>query len=94
MLPDNEKLKKKIEEVKTHIQMSLGDSETQEERVLQVLNFAGLSGILKLQQVGTVRAAKILHAREEGLFQSVDDLARIGMKPQGISNFKKVNGIE
>ncbi len=92
LLPDNEKLKKKIEEVESHIQMSM-NPESQEERILQILNFGGMSGLLKLPKIGVVTAEKILSARKEGLFQSIDDLTRIGMKPQGITTFKKVNGI-
>ncbi|KAK8804288.1 hypothetical protein WA171_000380, partial [Blastocystis sp. BT1] len=91
LLPDNEKLKKKIEEVESHIQMSM-NPESQEERILQILNFGGMSGLLKLPKIGVVTAEKILSARKEGLFQSIDDLTRIGMKPQGITTFKKVNG--
>ncbi len=78
--------------MESHIQMSM-NPESQEERILQILNFGGMSGLLKLPKIGVVTAEKILSARKEGLFQSIDDLTRIGMKPQGITTFKKVNGI-
>ena len=41
------------------------------KKVLQVLNYAGLSGLVKLKRIGESKATKILHERENGLFTSV-----------------------
>ena len=76
-LPENERLRKKVEEVEKQIEIIAsvnGDGEQQqnEERVLQILNYAGLSGLLKLKTIGEAKARRILKERESGLFVSVD----------------------
>lgn len=76
-LPENERLRKKVEEVEKQIEIIAlvnGDGEQQqnEERVLQILNYAGLSGLLKLKTIGEAKAKRILKERESGLFVSVD----------------------
>ena len=76
-LPENERLRKKVEEVEKQIEIIAsvnGDGEQQqnEERVLQILNYAGLSGLLKLKTMGEAKARRILKERESGLFVSVD----------------------
>ena len=48
-----------------------GSAEMSEKKVLQVLNYAGLSGLVKLRRIGESKATKILHERENGLFTSV-----------------------
>lgn len=75
-LPENERLRKKVEEVGKRIEIIAsvnGDGEQQqnEERVLQILNYAGLSGLLKLKMIGDTKARRILKERESGLFVSV-----------------------
>ena len=47
------------------------NSKMDEEKLLQVLNYAGLSGLVKLKTIGETKAMKILHEREDGLFSSV-----------------------
>lgn len=48
-----------------------GNSKMDEKKLLQVLNHAGLSGLVKLKTIGETKAMKILHEREDGLFSSV-----------------------
>ena len=68
-----------------------GNQEQNEERVLQILNYAGLSGLLKLKMIGDTKAKKILKERESGLFVSIDDLKRIGMSERSIEKFRSEN---
>lgn len=75
-LPDNERLKEKIEDVKNRVQANRAvvedvGADRSEKKVLQVLNYAGLSGLVKLKRIGESKATKILHERENGLFTSV-----------------------
>lgn len=75
-LPENERLRKKVEEVEKQIEIIAsvnGDGEQQqnEERLLQILNYAGLGGLLKLRMIGEAKAKRILKERESGLFVSV-----------------------
>ena len=79
LLPDNERLQKKVEEVEKQIQIIAsvngeGEQQPNEERVLQILNYAGLSGLLKLKMIGDTKARRILKERESGLFVSVSRL--------------------
>ncbi|KAM7458797.1 hypothetical protein BLSTO_00445 [Blastocystis sp. subtype 1] len=95
-LPDNERLKEKIEDVKNRVQANRAVAEDvgadrSEKKVLQVLNYAGLSGLVKLKRIGESKATKILHERENGLFTSIEDLSRIGMNPNAIQRFKSEN---
>lgn len=76
LLPENERLHKKVEEVAKQIDIIAsvngeGEQQHNEERVLQVLNYAGLSGLLKLKMIGDTKARRILKERESGLFKSV-----------------------
>lgn len=75
-LSDNDRLKEKIDDVKNRVQankavMEQEGSEMSEKNVLQVLNYAGLSGLVKLKRIGESKAAKILQERKNGLFTSV-----------------------
>ena len=67
--------------------------EHSEERILQILNFSGYSGLMNLRRIGEVKAKKIIAERENGYFQSIDDLERIGMKESAIQLFRQDNQI-
>jgi len=73
LLPENIKLQNKIIEIKNRIELLQPNAmETMDlDRLLQILNFAGLSGLEKLKRIGPSKATKILHERENGLFSSV-----------------------
>ena len=90
------KLKTKIEDVERRINMISTDAnayEHSEERILQILNFSGYSGLTQLRRIGEAKAKKIMAERENGYFQSIDDLARIGMKKPAIDLFRQENQI-
>ena len=61
--------------------------------MLQILNFSGYSGLMKLRRIGEVKAKKIIAERENGYFQSIDDLERIGMRESAIQLFRQDNEI-
>ena len=61
--------------------------------MLQILNFSGYSGLMKLRRIGEVKAKKIIAERENGYFQSIDDLERIGMRESAIQLFRQDNQI-
>lgn len=70
-------MKEKIRDMKNRIQAIASvnaegiNSKMDEKKLLQVLNYAGLSGLVKLKTIGETKAMKILHEREDGLFSSV-----------------------
>ena len=76
LLPENAKLQHKIDEMKSRIDLlQVVDQNAMEtinhEQLLQILNYAGLSGLEKLKRIGPAKAKKILNERDNGLFSSV-----------------------
>ena len=48
---------------------------------------------MNLRRIGEVKAKKIIAERENGYFQSIDDLERIGMRESAIQLFRQDNEI-
>ena len=68
-LPENRKLKEKIEEMKKKVEIS--QTVGTEDQLLQILNFAGLRELEKLKRIGPAKAKKIMKGREDGLYNTV-----------------------